>query len=85
MMSLLANMDLRDFKIENLAKANYGIEFIVPPSKDGGNSDGGNSDGGNLNRNVALALKMEAIQLKPMAIQQQETIQTSFTSIGMWL
>lgn len=50
MMSLLANMDLRDFKIENLAKANYGIEFIVPPSK-----DGGNSDGGNLNRNVALA------------------------------
>lgn len=50
MMSLLANMDLRDFKIENLAKANYGIEFIVPPSK-----DGGNSDRGNLNRNVALA------------------------------
>ena len=53
MMNLLANMDLKNIKIESLAKAYFEIEFIVPPAKAGGNS-GGNS-GGNLNRNVALA------------------------------
>lgn len=71
MMNLLADMDLKNIKIENLAKAKNDFEFCWPPSEDGGNSDGGNSDEGNsngdnsngdnskagelLNRNAALA------------------------------
>jgi hypothetical protein len=55
MMNLLANMDLKNIRINNLAKAKNDFEFCCPPSKDGGISDGGISDGGNLNRNVALA------------------------------
>ena len=66
MMNLLADMDLKNIKIENLAKAKNDFEFCWPPSEDGGNSDGGNSNGGNsdegnskagelLNRNAALA------------------------------
>lgn len=66
MMNLLADMDLKNIKIENLAKAKNDFEFCWPPSEDGGNSDGGNSNGDNsngdnskagelLNRNAALA------------------------------
>jgi hypothetical protein len=38
MMSLLANMDLKNLKDNILAKANNGIEFFIPPAKAGGNS-----------------------------------------------
>lgn len=56
MMNLLADMDLKNIKIENLAKAKNDFEFCWPPSEDGGNSDGGNSKAGELlNRNAALA------------------------------
>ena len=49
MMNLLANMDLKNIKIENLAKAKNDFEFCWPPSEDGGNSNGGNSNGDNSN------------------------------------
>lgn len=47
MMNLSANMDLRNTKINCLAKANYGFEIICPPAKAGGNSNGGKT----INRN----------------------------------
>ena len=36
MMNLLANMDLKNIRINNLAKAKNDFEFCCPPSKDGG-------------------------------------------------
>jgi hypothetical protein len=47
MMSLSANMDLRNLKIKDLAKANVSFELFIPPDKSRGNLDGGNS----INRN----------------------------------
>jgi hypothetical protein len=42
-------MDLKNIKIENLAKAKNDFEFCWPPSEDEGNSDEGNSNGDNSN------------------------------------
>ncbi|MFN4147451.1 MAG: hypothetical protein ACK4GN_16610 [Runella sp.] len=44
-------MDLRNTKDNILAKANNGIEYYCPPSKDGGDSNAGKI----LNSNAALA------------------------------
>ena len=59
MMSLSANMDLRNSRINYLAKAKMDFDFSIPPSKDGGNSDGaiqsigmGFSPFSQINRNI---------------------------------
>ena len=67
MMNLLADMDLKNIKIENLAKAKNDFEFCWPPSEDGGNSNGDNSNGGN---SQMKAIQMETIQME--TIQKQE-------------
>ena len=54
MMNLSANMDLRDIKINILAKAHYVYTFFIPPDKSGGNSKSGGKSKF-MNRNVALA------------------------------